>query len=347
MDRILRVVGAGRIGVSSPAVKAPAPASDSGTVLTPDQPRPRTARAVRAATEAGRDLGLDVAEPAVLHDAFSVVVHLAPSPVAVRVPMVLPPDLRDGRLVARQQRELDVVHWLAEQGFPVIPPSPLVPLAPVSHDGLSMTFWELADVAPDHAPYGAVDGARVVELHVALRDYPAADGLPFLAPVNHSVPSLLALLLSPERTPDLPALLTPADEERARREWESLEPVLGSRAGFEARFPHVPLQAVHGDGPSYNTIRTTKGVLFADFEDVCLAPIEWDLALTTPADVESYDRGARERGERATDPEVLRLMSAARMLQMVGSVALVPEMPMLARGLAPVIEAWRRMPPLP
>ena len=51
----------------------------------------RTARAVGAAAAAGRQLGLEVREPRVLYDVFSVVVHLAPSPVVVRVPTVLPP----------------------------------------------------------------------------------------------------------------------------------------------------------------------------------------------------------------------------------------------------------------
>src|SRR5690606_27235212 len=112
-------------------------------------------------------------------------------------------------------------------------------------DGFSMTFWELADLSEEHVPYGSVEASRVVELHAALGEYPAR-GLPFLAPVNLTVPPLLDSLAG---TPDL---LAAADLDRARREWASLEPVLGSRAAFEARFPGVPLQAVHGDAPSYN-----------------------------------------------------------------------------------------------
>ena len=50
----------------------------------------RTERAVAAAAAAGRDLGITVADPRVLYDVFSVVVHLAPAPVVVRVPTVLP-----------------------------------------------------------------------------------------------------------------------------------------------------------------------------------------------------------------------------------------------------------------
>jgi hypothetical protein len=307
-------------------------------MLTSDELRSRTTRAVQAATEAGRELGLDVHQPVVLHDAFSVVVHLSPAPVAVRVPVVLPPGLQGERLAMRQQRELNVVAWLASRGFPVVPPSSLVPPRPVARDGFSMTFWEMADVAADHVSYDAVDSSLVVELHAELRDYPAATELPFLAPVNHSVPSLLDLLAA------FPDRIAPADLERARGEWQLIEPVVGSRAGFETKFPTTPLQPVHGDGPSYNVIRTTSGIRFADFEDTCLAPIEWDLALCTPDEVESYAREASRLGGPLPDPEILRIMNAARMLQMVASVALTPELPVLAEGLRPMVDAWREMP---
>lgn len=306
-------------------------------MITADGIQARTTRAVTAAVTAGRDLGLDVRDPVILHNVFSVVVHLAPAPVVARVPVVIPPDMRDG-LVERQQRELDVVAWLAARDFPVVAPSPLVPLAPIARDECSMTFWEMADVAADHEVYRAADSALVVELHTALRDYPAAKALPFLAPVNRSVPSLLQTLAA------APQLIAPAHLDRAQREWEILEPVLGSRAAFEAHFPAVSLQAVHGDGPSYNVIRTTSGVRFADFEDVNLAPIEWDLALAAPGDVASYNSEASRRHVQPVDPDVLRVMNAARMLQMVGAVALIPQLPMLADGLKPTLEAWRDMP---
>jgi thiamine kinase-like enzyme len=305
--------------------------------MTPEEIQARSARAVQAAVDASRDLGLDVGDPVVLHDVFSVVVHLAPQPVVVRVPIVLPPDQRGAPLAARQQRELDVVAWLAARGLPVVAPSALVPLAPVQRNGFSMTFWELADLAEEHVPYGSVDSSMVVQLHALLREYPA-HGLPFLSPVNLTVPSLLDSLAG------TPELIAEGDFDRARREWEVLESVLGGRAAFEERFPGAPAQAVHGDAPSYNVVLTRTGPRFADFEDVNLAPIEWDLAAGTHEDIESYTREASRIGLRSPDPEVLRVMSAARMLQMVASLALVPELPLLAKGLEPALDAWRVMP---
>lgn len=303
-----------------------------------DELRDRTERAVHAAVDAGRYLGLDVHDPSVLHDAFSVVVHLAPSPVVVRVPQVLPPSLGGEALSRRQQRELDTVAWLASRGVPVVPPSPLVPRRPVARGAFSMTFWTAVDVAADHAAYSPVDAALVVGLHTAMRGYPGEGELQFLAPVNHTVPSLLA------RLHVSPGLLAPDDLERATREWEALEPVLGSRAGFERRFAGVPLQAVHGDGPVYNAIRTTSGVRFADFEDVCLAPIEWDMAMHAPDHLEAYARESARVGAAPLDPEVLAVMSAARALQMVVTMALAPELPVLADGLQPALDAWRATP---
>ncbi|MBB6078851.1 hypothetical protein [Streptomyces paradoxus] len=117
--------------------------------MTPDQMSARTSRALAAAVAAGRDLGLDVAEARVVYDVFSVVVHLAPSPVVVRVPAVLPSYADAGSQTARQRQELAVAGWLADQGHPVIPPSPLVPREPVLRDGFSMTFWQFVRAGPE------------------------------------------------------------------------------------------------------------------------------------------------------------------------------------------------------
>lgn len=59
-----------------------------------------------------------MADAKVLHDVFSVVVHLAPSPVVVRIPTVLPPSEDLDSLARRQRAELDVARWLADQGTP-------------------------------------------------------------------------------------------------------------------------------------------------------------------------------------------------------------------------------------
>ncbi|MGK2867587.1 MAG: phosphotransferase [Mycobacterium sp.] len=304
---------------------------------SPAQLADRTQRAAAAALAAGRALGLDADRATVLHDVFSVVVHLEPAPVVVRVPVVLPPGYTPELESARQQRELDVVAWLDTQGVPVVPPSPLVPMAPVRHGGFPMTFWELADVAADHQPYSGVEIAKSAELHAGLAGYRAP--LPFLAPFNEAAPGMFAALEESD-------LLGAADIDRARAEYAELAPVLADAGAFAARFPGVTVQPVQGDGPSHNVIRTTSGIRFSDFEDICLGPVEWDLAMLGPEACAEYDAAAAALGLRTTDPQVQRLMDTARSLQFISCATLVPQLPILAGGLTEVIEAWRDGKPL-
>ncbi|GAA3684071.1 hypothetical protein GCM10022224_055880 [Nonomuraea antimicrobica] len=141
------------------------------TFLTPQQRADRTSAAVEAAVAAGCELGLTVTEPTVLHDVFSVVVHLAPSPVP-RIPTVLPRPDDLAAIARRQQDELDVTRWLADQMIPVIAPSPLVPREPVQRDGFSMTFWPFVEEARDKEPDYVANAESVADLHAALRAYP-------------------------------------------------------------------------------------------------------------------------------------------------------------------------------
>jgi hypothetical protein len=305
--------------------------------LSPDQLADRCRRAAAAALDAGRALGLEAESATVLHDVFSVVVWLDPTPVVARVPVVLPQGYSPELQHIRQQRELDVVAWLAAQGVPVVPPSHLVPPTPVRRDGFPMTFWELADVAADHQPYSGVAIAKSAELHAGLSGYRAP--LPFLAPFNEAAPGMFAALEESD-------LLSTADIDRARAEYAALRRVLCDPAAFAAHHPGVTVQAVQGDGPSHNVIRTTTGIRFSDFEDVSLGPVEWDLAMLGAEAVAEYDDAAVRLGLRPTDPLVQRLMDTARALQFISCTTLVPQLPVLADGLASVIESWRASAPL-
>ncbi|ORB30982.1 phosphotransferase [Mycolicibacterium parafortuitum] len=300
--------------------------------MTPEELAERTRRATDAAVAAGRELGLGIEQPTVLHDVFSVVVHLRPEPVVARIPVVTTANPLPDRQNARQQRELDVAAWLDTQGVPVVPPSVRVPRRPVRRDGFAMTFWELADVAEDHEPYRGVDLSYSVALHAALRGYPAE--LPFLSPFNDGLPEMIAGL-RPQHG------LTASDIERARGEFDRLRAVLADRESFHRAFPGVPVQPVQGDAPSHNVIRTRAGILFSDFEDITCGPVEWDLAMLGEDAVTAYDRAAHERGVRRTDPEVLRAMESARRLQFVGCFTLIPQLPILAAPLAEALDDWR------
>lgn len=298
-------------------------------------PQGRTRRAVTAAVEAGRALGLRVERGTVLHDVFSVVVHLEPQPVVARIPVVLTASVLPERQAARQQRELDVVAWLDAQGVPVVPPSPLVPRYPVRRDGFPMTFWELADVADDHQAYHGVDVSYAAQLHAALARYPGE--LPFLAPFNDGLPDMLTELDGVE-------VLTAGDIDRARGEYEALRRILADAETFARTFPDASVQPIQGDGPSHNVIRTKSGIRFSDFEDVSRGPIEWDLAMLGTAAIDQYELTASQLALRAVDREVLRVMDYARRLQFVGCLTLIPQLPLLAQGLATALDEWRATP---
>ena len=307
--------------------------------ISADAVRARQERAVAAAVAAGRELGITVTEPQVLYDVFSVIVHLRPAPVVVRVPTVLP------RTVAadpqsqsdQQRRELSVAGWLAGRGHAVVPPSSLVPAEPVSRDGFSMTFWQHVDQVPDDTLDGSQRAQLAARLHAALRDYPGE--LRFLMPLDASIPVGLAQLTS------RPDLLDPADLERARAEWALLEP-LTDPDGFAAAFPGIAVQPVHGDAPTYNLIVTRDGALVSDFEHVTRAPVEWDLVFADEAARTAYDAAAVELGLRPLDERLLRVMESARMIQLVACLPIAPQLPGLLDGLQPALEHWRAGPPL-
>ncbi|WP_181788272.1 phosphotransferase [Streptomyces phytophilus] len=308
------------------------------TFLTPRQHADRTAATVEAAVAAGRGLGLTVTGPAVLHDVFSVVVHLAPSPVVARIPTVLPRPDDLAALARRQQDELDVTRWLADRGVPVIAPSPLVPREPVQRGGFSMTFWPFVEGARDREPDYGANAESVADLHAALRAYPGRR-LEFLSAADpRFIADGLALLGGH------PDLIGAAELDRARREWRLLEPLVRSRSAFEARFPGAGLQPIHGDSPPANIFNAVDGDLYADFELVTLGPVEWDLAALGPEHEAAYDRGARRNGTRPLDGEVLAFVNALGMLRVIATLTLVPQLPELMEYLKPAVDDWQTRP---
>ncbi|MGW7622082.1 phosphotransferase family protein [Streptomyces antimycoticus] len=305
--------------------------------VTPRHIARRTSAAVDAVVGAASDLGLTVTDAKVLHDLFSVVVHLAPAPVVARVPTVLPRYVDLDSQARRQQAELDVTRWLADRGTPVIPPSPLVPLEPVQRDGFSMTFWQFVEERRDIEPDYVANSEITADLHAAMRAYPGP--LSFLSAAEpRFIVDSFALL---ETRADL---IGPADLERARREWQVLEPLVRSRAAFETAFPGIDLQPIHGDSPPANIFSGADGDLYADFELVTLGPVEWDLAALGPTLESAYNRGAQRNGMRPLNQDVLGFVNAVGMLRAIASLSLVPQLPPLMEYLKPTVDQWRTMP---
>ncbi|GAB3286874.1 phosphotransferase [Parasphingorhabdus pacifica] len=293
----------------------------------------RTSNAVDAAVSAARELGIDATDPKILHDAFSVVVHLAPSPVVARVPTVLPPTEDLAAQQQRQRTELHVSAWLHERGIPVVEPSPLAPREPVLRNGFSLTFWRHVQPREDAEPDYVANTVLVAHLHAALRDYPGE--LPFLSGIEPTIEQVGDFLAQ------RPDLIDPADLDRARREWATIAPLIESREKFEAAYPGADVQPIHGDAPAYNIIDTSGGKLHADFETLTSGPVEWDLAQFGPEAAARYNTTAAELGIRGVDDEVLRLMDRIGNLRGVACLALAPQLPMLVDALKPLLDAWR------
>ncbi|HET6860362.1 MAG TPA: aminoglycoside phosphotransferase family protein [Streptomyces sp.] len=297
----------------------------------------RAEEAVRIATEAGRRLGLTVDGPRVLHDVFNVLVHLAPSPVVVRVPSLV--EVEPGEQVTKQRHELAVAGWLADRGVRVVAPSPLVPREPFAWQGRSLTFWEFVSEEKDESPLSdelmmeryIEQTGWVAELHAHLADYPGE--LPLLAPIVPATGDALRGLR------DRPEVLAAADLERAEREYEVLAAVV---ADLNHYFPRARVQALHGDAPYYNILRTREGHLFSDFEEVTAGPVEWDLTMAGPQAVAVYEQAGGQRVDRG----LLELMEQARLLQIVSALAFTDRMPELAPQLEPMVDQWRALPEL-
>ncbi len=294
----------------------------------------RTTAAKEAAVAAGRDLGLEVTDAKVLYELFSVVVHLAPSPVVARIPTVLPHTTTPEDLARRQQQELDVAQWLKDQGTPVIAPSELVPRKPVQRNGFSITFWPFIEEDKCHEPDYAKNSEKTAELHAALRAYPGE--LKFMESAEpRFVTEGLAKL---EARPDL---VDPEDLERAQREWRELEPLVSDQSEFEKAFPGVEIQPIHGDSPPANIFASTNGPLFSDFELITLGPVEWDLAALGPDLEAAYDRGAKDHGIRQLNEDVLRFVNAVGAIRVIAYLAIADQLPAMVEFMKPFINQWR------
>jgi len=154
-------------------------------------------------------------------------------------------------------RENAVAQYLARQGAPVIPMHPELPPGPHVHLGHTLNFWQFVSVT-DLEPEPRAIGRTLFQCHDLLRGF---DGdLPELAILTESM-----------------ALLDTYKEggQFSRATIELLRGRLSSSIHALAKYPYQPL---HGDAHPGNLLNTTIGLLWTDWEDTFLGPVEWDLA---------------------------------------------------------------------
>jgi len=209
---------------------------------------PSTAQAVAASVACARALGLPDDEPEVIAEGYSVRVRLHPAPVVTRV-VTLGRELRPNPL-PWLEREVSVAQHLAASGIPVV--APWDDPGPHIADELEVSLWHWAE--HDSSEVSAADfGTMLGPLHEALATY-TGDLPPLVGPLT-----------------DISTALTVSSDATLHRAAHELVPLALS-------WPRRPL---HGDAHTGNVLMTPDGPAWTDFEDVCLGPVEWDLASMT------------------------------------------------------------------
>jgi Phosphotransferase enzyme family len=259
-----------------------------------------TTRAITASVAVARKHGIEVEEPQILADAYSVRVLLRPAPIVARISTITA-ILRDP-ITGWLLRELSVTEFLVSKGAPVVPPSDLLPSDVHCHDGFFMTFWQYVKSVSDITPDSETVGEMLAELHAVLRDYPGK--LPLLAPPLNDIPQGI------NRLQQIGNILNADDLKLLRETYDTLSPKLENPGGS--------LQPLHGDAHARNLILTAKGLLWNDFEDTCMGLVEWDLV--------NLDNAGRKAYAEIAEPEMVEIYQKVRKVHgIVWVYALSPE----------------------
>lgn len=240
-----------------------------------------------AAIALGRAHGIRSAEPRVLKDGSNLLVHLDPAPVVIRVATFTGRIRRDP--LPYLEREVRLATALVAEGAAVAPPSPLLPAGPHQIDGWSMTAWAFVEHVAGAVPDAATAFVALDSLHDALRRVTIA--LPLLGPVTSDLDLAIDFALEV-------GLLSRADADERRTRRDRLVAELLSVASDR--------QSLHGDAFPRNSLLTSRGVVWIDFEDCCLGPVAWDHAvlIRNVADP-TVERFLRERdGAAAIDAAI-------------------------------------------
>lgn len=216
---------------------------------------PTLQEAVDTAISVAENYNITCAKPEILHAAGNVWIHLEPMPVVAQVPKDVV-SVRGPSTLTHLERDLAVCTFLANSGLAVGAPSDLLPPGPHEKNGILVTFYRYYERG-DRDDVRA--GAALHDLHEALRIY---DG---------SLSELSAPITEPRRLLGLlqaSQLLSTGQIQLLRNRLDIAERYI---IGW-------PLRPVHGDVHLQNVLWTTNGPLWTDWEDVCLAPLLWDLA---------------------------------------------------------------------
>ena len=281
-------------------------------------------RALAAALDIARSVGIDCRYPVVMKDSYNAVIHLRPSPIVARV-ATLTSVVREnvGQHVAR---EIAVANFLAASSAAggtrrhhgrsgpataaaVAPPTSTIPPGPYESDGMWLSLWDYIAHTPHRRPADVEVAPRLAELHELLRGYDGP-GVPLEAAFD-DLDRLVSFLSATGVTLGVDVGLLESELVRART---------GLAAGG-----YDYSQALHGDAHAGNMLVTPNGVVWVDFEETCIGPVEWDLACLSYRNSEPnqlIERYWREcdtevAGRPGVDSEGLRSLIRARWVEAV------------------------------
>lgn len=241
-----------------------------------------------------KELGLADEAPVIVADRSNMVLRIGPiiARVAMATSMV-----RVG--MAWLKREVEISRFLAARDVGVTRPI----AGPFERGGHVISFWELETVHDSPNPAAAGDELR--RAHEALAGYRGE--LPLWGGFEEA-----RLVL-----PRAKARMTPPERKIVDRAWDRAERIVADARGRSASF-----QPVHGDAHIGNVLATHRGVLWTDWEDAFLGPVEFDLAcLRSRAELFGEDRDAIEAMTSAYGESNRELVSD---LGLVRNVQVIP-----------------------
>lgn len=261
------------------------------------------AQRVRGATAAAltiaSGLGLPATDATVLHNSNKLALRLTPCDTFARVA-----ESGDMRWAAF---EVELAQRLAAAGAPVASLEPRTPSEVHLRGGFAVTYWTYYEIEGEpRATGGLLSGdpasdlaageyARaLIEMHTAMLR------VEMVTPDwTDRVADALALVGSPDRTPELPG----GDRQFLIGSLRALRQRIGDHG--------APEQILHGEPHRGNVLRTKQGLLFVDMETCCRGPVEFDLAYV-PEDVVALYPGANSELLRECRALMLAMVAAWR-----------------------------------
>jgi Ser/Thr protein kinase RdoA (MazF antagonist) len=239
-------------------------------------------QAMQAASELAHRVGAGQVEPVFLHHSEHISV-LWPSAQTVARIIVCTEDGAAERL----SRELAVARHLSDSQAPIVPASALFPAGPHFQGKFGLTLWQFVEhtaMEQDNPAHMANAAVALRQIHLALADYPGV--LPSFRTKFENCRALLEDRLA------LPALAA-ADRKFLLVTYDRIVQTVDALP--------AELVPIHGDAGPHNIFVTSDGVRYADFEDVCLGPREWDVGWLPDVDLAAFEPVHRGRLSALSD----------------------------------------------